>query len=465
MRNQKTNSFFIFLVICSLFYFQEKCSCLQVKKNNNGVLLDSFIKKSNLELKKAKKTFFKVKKLRLEAAKTGDKYLHLSQIVCYDESFGNALEKQKVTASPGIGPTPASAVVNGLFQLQNYPYIYHSKDQNGAFIEIELAEEKNIFKCVIYNRNDCCQNKIVGATFSLYDAENNLVAIEGISSDAKIIDVTFGGYLQVIMPEYGDKFLHLSQIECFDRQGKVLTKNKPVTASSIKPNSKLWYINNGSHIFQRFPLIFHSGKQNGDWLRIKLEVDELKSVYSCWIINRKDCCQEKFQLAKIQKLDAKLQPYESILVKKTGDQMYYRFESAKYIYLKQTTNSFNLSQIACYDFLTGNNVLKGAKIEATNALIDPNVLVDGTYHTRDKPNVFTSNKGQSEILIHIEKEVNIDYCLIYTTKDKISRKTNIGAFFATLASDLQILESFQIKSENDGLITFKSNYFDTAKAE
>lgn len=59
---------------------------------------------------------------------------------------------------------------------QNYPHLYHScaKDLNN-FIEIELIAPKKLSNVKIYNRIECCGERLAGVVLETYDSFGSLI--------------------------------------------------------------------------------------------------------------------------------------------------------------------------------------------------------------------------------------------------------------------------------------------------
>jgi hypothetical protein len=52
--------------------------------------------------------------------------------------------------------------------------MYHSTGQN-AFFQVALSKPTQISSVTVYNRSDCCQDRMVGYKVYLYDSNNNLL--------------------------------------------------------------------------------------------------------------------------------------------------------------------------------------------------------------------------------------------------------------------------------------------------
>lgn len=125
----------------------------------------------------------KIKFIRIDS---GNQALQLAQVVGYDMKGVNVTIGRKVTASPALnwgqlaGPELA---VDGNEQLKPFPDIYHSQDANYPFFEIELDTPMRLSYIRVYNRQDCCQERLGVFRISALDVNRKAVWTDLLKAD------------------------------------------------------------------------------------------------------------------------------------------------------------------------------------------------------------------------------------------------------------------------------------------
>jgi hypothetical protein len=114
-----------------------------------------------------------VKYIRIDG---GNSYLQLAQVIGYDMNGKNVTRGRKVTASPEwTGGLPIYAV-DGVESARSFPYVYHSGGGVGQFLQIELTSPTRLSYVRIYNRQDCCGDRLgSGYVVKLLDANMKVV--------------------------------------------------------------------------------------------------------------------------------------------------------------------------------------------------------------------------------------------------------------------------------------------------
>ena len=109
--------------------------------------------------------------VRLEG---GSDYINLSQLAVKDLNGVN-VSKGKLTKSSGVGwDGPESAAVDGVESARGHPGEYHSNGPN-AWFEVDLGTPTQISTVEVYNRADCCQNRMgSGYKIKLLDENRNV---------------------------------------------------------------------------------------------------------------------------------------------------------------------------------------------------------------------------------------------------------------------------------------------------
>jgi hypothetical protein len=122
----------------------------------------------------------------------GNDYLQLSQVVVTDAN-GSNIAKGKKTSSSGAGwDTQESTAVDGVEASRGHPSEFVSTGGN-AFYQIELSSPSQVASVTIYNRADCCQDRLAtGYRVKLLDSQGNVVFTSNpLNNSAKqVIQIT-----------------------------------------------------------------------------------------------------------------------------------------------------------------------------------------------------------------------------------------------------------------------------------
>lgn len=403
----------------------------------------------------------KARFIKLQMPSSGDHYINISQIACFDTSNNNVAKGKTATSSTKYtNDQNPNNLLDGSLVARPHPQGFTSGRASGDWVLINLGSDHLIDHCVIYNRSDCCGNRLIDATLSLLDASQKEFQSKKITEGTSSVKVSFQSmstrFVELQMPSSGDHYINISQIVCYDVTGKNVSQEKTVTASSKytneqNPNS----LTDGSLIARPYPSGFTSKNPTGDWVRINLGNDY--QIDKCVIYNRSDCCGNRINGASLRLLDKS----ESLLTAKKiegqGSSVEVDFANAEkfqgisYLELKMPENGanpMNLSQIACFDS-SNNNVVKGKPITAAPASSseDAKKLVDGHLGARPHPQSYHSvNNVNDWVRINLDGNYEIVYCRIYNRSDCCQNRV-IGAKFSFLDSQLVVQKSVTISSQ------------------
>lgn len=131
----------------------------------------------------------KIKYIRISQT---DNYLHFQEIQVFDENGINvALSSEKevtkpvATMSSYYNGTTANIAINGITNdNQPWPNSVHTAVKGGWW-EVNLGRPVNVKKIVVYNRPDCCQDRLSGAQLLLIDREHRIVMTKTLTSARK----------------------------------------------------------------------------------------------------------------------------------------------------------------------------------------------------------------------------------------------------------------------------------------
>lgn len=142
--------------------------------NNIDCYNASFVKESfgNKKYEKAGVFDAKGKKGRyIQISHTS--YIHIQEIEVYnDQNVNVALKKNGGNASAsdsGWGATPNKINDGNKSDFERWPNSSHTRRGGNRWVRITLPQNTTITRIVVYNRPDCCQTVLVGATLTVFD--------------------------------------------------------------------------------------------------------------------------------------------------------------------------------------------------------------------------------------------------------------------------------------------------------
>ena len=112
-----------------------------------------------------------------------DKVIHLSEVQVF--AMVNGVETNVALASSGATATQSSTYPNSIpFSASNAINgqhsgtiwdITHTNFENNPWWEVKLTDSYDVTRIVIWNRLDCCLEKLSGAVLSLLDANKDVM--------------------------------------------------------------------------------------------------------------------------------------------------------------------------------------------------------------------------------------------------------------------------------------------------
>jgi hypothetical protein len=274
-------------------------------------------KKTKVEVNSESKINNNIRYVKLIAPSGGDNPINISQIVVRDEKGTNIAMGKPVTASSSLGISTPQKIVDGNESARRYPDIFHSANNSGDHVTIDLNGNYNVNSVEIYNRGDCCSARIVGAKLLLMNAENNIIREVNISEDQPKITLDFNNkqnvnnsvaskikkvrYVVLAAKPTNGRII-LSQIVVRDENGTNIAKGKPISTSVQTFMGSLNLVVDGNESNRSFPDIFHTYGQEGTSVTIDLE--NKSWVKSVELYSRGDCCEDANVGAKVKLLDS-----------------------------------------------------------------------------------------------------------------------------------------------------------------
>jgi hypothetical protein len=103
----------------------------------------------------------------------GRDYLHFSQVVATNTAGVNVAKGGKTTSSAVGWDTTNARPVDGDERVRNHPQQVHL--HQNAWWQVELASPADLASVTIYNRGDCCKERLIGYKITFLDANNNVL--------------------------------------------------------------------------------------------------------------------------------------------------------------------------------------------------------------------------------------------------------------------------------------------------
>lgn len=106
--------------------------------------------------------------------------LHITEIQAYDDtgvvvSSGKNVYQSSMHAD-GYPERVVDGKIDGNFRNKTVNHTLNTSDiNNPEHIEIDLGKEYNIVRVDVYNRTDCCKDRIIGSTVSLLDSNRKVM--------------------------------------------------------------------------------------------------------------------------------------------------------------------------------------------------------------------------------------------------------------------------------------------------
>ena len=105
-------------------------------------------------------------------------HLQLSQVVVLDESGTNVARGKPCTSSSYWGHDAsgnANNAVDGILGLKRHPHEFHSA-AFGDWWMVDLQRVHTVVSVAVYNRGDCCQERLSGAHMLLLNSDKFVIA-------------------------------------------------------------------------------------------------------------------------------------------------------------------------------------------------------------------------------------------------------------------------------------------------
>lgn len=209
---------------------------------------------------------------------------------------------QSSTSSGGVSSRAVDGDIDGIFSNGS---VTHTEGGSDNWWEVNLLDTYDISSVIIYNRSDCCSNRLEGFTVSIY---NNDVGVftythpEGTPPYENVIPIPSGGVEGDRLKVTNDNGQPLSLAEVVVEAPLIQTQKVIENVSIGKPTSQSG-TNYGGDSSRAV-----DGDINGEWANDSVthttggssnwwEVDlmETYDIKNIIVYNRSDCCSNRLQ--------------------------------------------------------------------------------------------------------------------------------------------------------------------------
>ena len=102
--------------------------------------------------------------------------LNISQVVIRDENGKNIAPSAKATSSSSFGGSSPSTAIDGTEEPRAYPNIFHSAGDPNDDLVLLFDRFVKISSITIYNRSDCCRDRMTSYRLQIYGFQYDLTA-------------------------------------------------------------------------------------------------------------------------------------------------------------------------------------------------------------------------------------------------------------------------------------------------
>ena len=244
------------------------------------------------------------------------KILSLAEVRAYGTEVNNgtniALNKPATQSSAPYGSLGrATTVVDGnVSGVWSHQSVSHTYNESNPWWRVDLESTYEINKIEVFNRTDCCNNRLNGAKVyvgSIPSNNPNDYTEIGTLTGSKTIqsfDITGiqGQYIMVRIPG-SSKILSLAEVRAYGTEvnnGTNIALNKPATQSSA-PYGSLGRATtvvdgNVSGVWSQ-QSVSHTYNESNPWWRVDLE--STYEINKIEVFNRTDCCNNRLNGAKV----------------------------------------------------------------------------------------------------------------------------------------------------------------------
>ena len=262
-----------------------------------------------------------------------ERILSLNEVQVFDDSGQDvALASRGAEASQSSNfnrLTGAGKAIDGVTRPStfNRGFTATSKELNPWWI-VDLGAPRDIKKVVLWNRIECCSDRLSGATVSLLDYDSFSVAemTIGDSTDIEKFELDFSWktyYLKrdswtvKVTLDGAKKILSLNEVQVFDGSGQdVALASRGAEASQSSVLNRLTGAGKAIDGVTRPSVtntgFTHTAEESNPWWKVNLGAPRDIKKIVLW--NRWDCCSDRLSYATVSILDKEGTVYRKVTI-------------------------------------------------------------------------------------------------------------------------------------------------------
>jgi hypothetical protein len=137
----------------------------------------------------------------------------------YKKTSSNiALNKNATQSSTGYGGVPSRAVDGNTSGQWGVGSVTHTNSQSKAWWKVNLGSSHVVNKVTLWNRTDCCSNRLTNFHVDLLDANNIVIKTQNYPGTAGVkteFNISASGVYAVRVQLNGTNFLSLAEVQVF----------------------------------------------------------------------------------------------------------------------------------------------------------------------------------------------------------------------------------------------------------
>lgn len=345
---------------------------------------------------------------------------------------------ETVTANTNIAlnkPTNASSFFGGWEAWRaadgDHASGFHSASQLGSWWMVDFQEVKLIHQLKLFNRQQCCQDRLQGAVLEAMDGYGNVVKTETVTSATALVltyDYDDEPEVRYVKVSHATSFLNFAELEAYGGEAMSGLSNiatgKTTSSSTPQPEQ------GPSNAIDTNPdTIFHSEEASNAYWQIDFESTAF--IRQITIINRQDCCQDRMIGAVLEIMDDVGSVVQNKTITEGTNVMNFGFRDlpeGRFVRLSNANNYLHFAEIEIYGGLTIdglNNIALNRPVTSSGYTegLDDSSAVDGhpgsAYESSESQNVWWEMDFGTVIFIRQITIYNREGCCKDRLKDAV----------------------------------------------
>jgi F5/8 type C domain len=175
----------------------------------------------------------------------------------------------------------------------------HTKNENRPWLQIELASPSVVDSVLLWNRSDCCLERLSNFTVTYYNEDGHDLATANYAGTAGLktpINLSAAGVSYVRVQLNGTGILSLDEVQVYGLSNLAL--GKPAAQSTTFVDGPIQYhanraVDGSSNGNLYAASTTHTQLENNPWWEVRLGAQHAVSMVRVW--NRTDCCSDRLK--------------------------------------------------------------------------------------------------------------------------------------------------------------------------